>query len=376
MDMMYFSENLVRLRKQRKITQEQLAEFCGVTKASVSKWETRQSMPDISLLPLLAGFFDVTIDELLGYKPDLSREQIRKIYLDFTKAFVEEDFDIVMQKSRDLVKKYYSCYEFLMQMVCLWINHCVTQSEEIRTAILQEGKNLCNHVLETCGDIRLCNDVVLLRATIDLQLGNPEAVIEALEEVNDPGRLATQGEEVLIEAYLQAGQIEKANDFTQITMYNHLLALVSDSCQYLQVHEKELERCEETYRKVAGLAEYYNLEKLNFNCMVNFYYMMAIVFCKHHKKQEAIEQIEKYVLITLSFLEKEESHLQSDSYFDRLGVWFERTALGDSLPRDKKLILQSVKQSLETPTFEILKKEEAFINLKAMVNKREEKDYV
>ena len=36
----HFSENLIRLRRQKKITQEELASFLGVTKASVSKWET------------------------------------------------------------------------------------------------------------------------------------------------------------------------------------------------------------------------------------------------------------------------------------------------------------------------------------------------
>lgn len=40
----------------------------GVTKASVSKWETGQSTPDILILSQMASFFDVTIDELVGYE--------------------------------------------------------------------------------------------------------------------------------------------------------------------------------------------------------------------------------------------------------------------------------------------------------------------
>ena len=45
-----------------------------VTKASVSKWETGQSYPDILLLPKLATFFNVTVDELIGYEPQLNRK--------------------------------------------------------------------------------------------------------------------------------------------------------------------------------------------------------------------------------------------------------------------------------------------------------------
>ena len=60
MNALNLAENIIRLCHDKKITQEQLADFVGVTKASVSKWETKQSMPDILLLPQLAAFFDVT----------------------------------------------------------------------------------------------------------------------------------------------------------------------------------------------------------------------------------------------------------------------------------------------------------------------------
>lgn len=44
MSSLHFSENLIRLRRQRDLTQEQLASFIGVTKAAVSKWETGGSL--------------------------------------------------------------------------------------------------------------------------------------------------------------------------------------------------------------------------------------------------------------------------------------------------------------------------------------------
>ena len=65
MNILNFSENIIKLRHKKGITQEELADFVGVTKASVSKWETKQSLPDIMLLPRLAAYFDVTVDELL-----------------------------------------------------------------------------------------------------------------------------------------------------------------------------------------------------------------------------------------------------------------------------------------------------------------------
>ncbi len=55
-----------QLRQEQDITQEQLAEALGITSRAVSQWETDRTAPDISQLPALANFFDVTTDQLLG----------------------------------------------------------------------------------------------------------------------------------------------------------------------------------------------------------------------------------------------------------------------------------------------------------------------
>lgn len=57
-------ENIRALRKEKKIGQEALAGALGVTVQAVSKWETSGSMPDITLLPEIADYFGVTIEEL------------------------------------------------------------------------------------------------------------------------------------------------------------------------------------------------------------------------------------------------------------------------------------------------------------------------
>lgn len=58
--------NIARLRKERNMTQEQLANLMGISYQAVSKWETGISSPDVSSLPLLADTFGVMIDALFG----------------------------------------------------------------------------------------------------------------------------------------------------------------------------------------------------------------------------------------------------------------------------------------------------------------------
>jgi len=60
---------IAELRKDKGIGQQELAEALGVSFQSVSKWETGATMPDITLLPGIAEYFNVSVDELLGLKP-------------------------------------------------------------------------------------------------------------------------------------------------------------------------------------------------------------------------------------------------------------------------------------------------------------------
>ena len=72
-------ENIKRLRRDRQLTQEQLAEALEVSFQAVSKWENKVTYPDIEVLPVIAGYFDVTVDELLGVDVERKEEEVKKI---------------------------------------------------------------------------------------------------------------------------------------------------------------------------------------------------------------------------------------------------------------------------------------------------------
>ncbi len=65
---MEFHEKLQELRKQKKLTQEELSEILFVSRTAISKWESGRGYPSIDSLKAIAEFFGVTIDELLSNK--------------------------------------------------------------------------------------------------------------------------------------------------------------------------------------------------------------------------------------------------------------------------------------------------------------------
>lgn len=75
---------LRELRKEKQLTQEQLAERFGVTSRSVSRWETGSNMPDLSILVELADFYDVDIRDIIDGErkgEDMNKEEKERLQL-------------------------------------------------------------------------------------------------------------------------------------------------------------------------------------------------------------------------------------------------------------------------------------------------------
>lgn len=91
---MNLADRIQSLRKAKGISQEQLADQIGVSRQSVSKWESEQSTPDLDKIILLSDFFDVTTDYLLkGIEPvkdhrDKSKDLTSKIFYIVSTAFI------------------------------------------------------------------------------------------------------------------------------------------------------------------------------------------------------------------------------------------------------------------------------------------------
>lgn len=361
MDGLNLSRNITRLRHARKLTQEELADFVGVTKASVSKWENAQSMPDILLLPQLAAFFGVTIDELVGYEPQLSGKQIRHFYAQLSRDFASLSFHEALEKARFLAHRYYSCYPFLLQLVVLYWNHyMLAESEEEGRQILEEAVTWCDRILGDCTDVRVCSDAASLKAGLQLQLGRAAEAIGLLEPLADPSRISRHNSAMLIQAYRVSGEIHRAKIHAQAGLYLDLVDLVGDGIQLLSLYENDMERCRETIRRTGCVIEIFQLEWLRPDLAAQFYYQTAVVYGIDGKSQEALGALQSFDRCVRRLLDAEKIELHGDGYFDLLDTWIDGLPLGSMAPRDKSFIRQNIQEALSHPAFKDLRGMEGF----------------
>lgn len=131
---------IAKLRKEQEITQTALAEYLSVSSQAVSRWENGISVPDICLLPQIAAFFSITIDELFGvtdyekilflvkkYSSDRNEVNYREAMRYLNMELKEDDGNLkllalklhmLLQRSREYHTKALALCETLIPMAC------------------------------------------------------------------------------------------------------------------------------------------------------------------------------------------------------------------------------------------------------------------
>lgn len=354
------SKVLVNKRKDKGITQDELATYIGVSKASVSKWETGQSYPDITFLPQLATYFNISIDELMDYSPQMTKEDIKRLYHRLSAEFGSQPFDKVLGECMEIIKKYYSCFPLLLQMSVLLANHhMLAKEKEEQKAILEEIISLCARIKEESGDIWLAKQANSIKAACHMFLGQPQEVLESLDGILYP---VPEDEPILSSAYQMVGKPEKAKEILQISIYRHLIGIMIALPTTCMMYQHEPKKFEEILNRGLSIAQLFNLKQLHPHSMLQLLVTAAQIYVVQGNEEEALRMLQQYVEICTN--EKVLFTLHGDDFFDCIDNWFAEFDLGADAPRSEKIIKESMcAYIISNPSFVSLEEHPKFKSL-------------
>ena len=177
--------NIYTLRKEKKITQAQLAEKLGVSEQAVSKWENGQCAPDVSLFPVIAGYFGVSIDRIFGYHTNS--------YADEVKAIVKAaDDSMDTFKEIEIIsaglKKYPNSPDLKIYLAfSLSMVNRISKDEKERKEAVEKATKLCEEVVDACGDIKQVDRALNMLRRIYCEIGEYQKALDAVEKISSSG---------------------------------------------------------------------------------------------------------------------------------------------------------------------------------------------
>lgn len=278
------------LRRNQKITQDELATALGVTPQAISRWESENGYPDIELLPLIANFFSVSIDELLGYRKSEREEELTRIHLENNclkeVGTIEERISFARESlirfpGDDTIKE-----ELAISLYFLW-------SENHEENVLTEAEALFKSVMENSTDPDLRYDAVFALIAIYKKTGNHEKAIQTAEMLMPMKycrefALASGVGDGKTEWHIQ-NAINKLADCLGSSIRNYVLNedLPNDESTWDKKIEM-LKTSNEIYRLVYGDNLMFYHVRLSRN-----YYLISTYLIAQGKKDEAIDALEK-----------------------------------------------------------------------------------
>ena len=228
---MTIGENIASLRKQKSLTQEQLAKALGISAAAVSKWENNATMPDISLLSPMARLLHTDINTLFSFRQDITDKETDAFMEQVRAACESQGFPAGMEQAFHFLNEYPNNLYLKLKIANAPLLYAYTakeDEEEIFQGWMEKGTALFEEIyqdknLQGCPDLKETAAIALSSRYI--QAGRLEEAEQLLENVT---RERYQAEHMLPKVYLELGNLEQAKKRIKSIQARDFINLLGD----------------------------------------------------------------------------------------------------------------------------------------------------
>ncbi len=357
MEKLQIGEVIYTLRKEKGVTQEELAHFIGISAAAVSKWESGSSYPDITLLPVLATFFNVTIDKLLNFKIELSDKEVMKIYSECEALFSSKDtLEKAIEVSKNNVLKYSNSYLLKFRIGFLFFAYSWRADDE------EKGKNMLRYAAKLLEDVSVnCTKTELVEAAL-FQLGGLYSEFDeydkAIEALNKIHKSQCDPNDILSSIYIQQGKYKEARRLLQSKLYK-CIHEISMACMGLTTSYEKLEKDYDTaekYQKLALKTKKIVSENNDATLiLMSEYFRLIQVYLKANKCDKAIEAL-KLMMANI----KENDINNFGKNINNIWCFNEITVAEKTLTLN---LYETIFKTFEEPIYDVIRDNKEFISI-------------
>lgn len=253
---MQIGQVIRKYRKEKNMTQEEMARRLGVTAPAVNKWENGNSMPDITLLAPIARLLGISLDTLLTFQGDLTDTEVNELINTLSGKLKEEEFGQVFCWARKQMEQYPDCERLHLYMAVVLNGECIAkriEDEQCEKYFLEVNERLLNSNEES---VRTTAADALYGFYIRKELyDKAEEYLEYFSKQN-PERKRKQG--VL---YFQAGRTEEAYRTYEELLYSEftMLYMTFHSIFAMRIKEQEWEKAEYLMDRMSQLVQAFEM---------------------------------------------------------------------------------------------------------------------
>ena len=321
---MKLNDVIRKYRKEKGLTQEEMATRLGVTAPAVNKWESGASMPDIALLAPIARLLDITLDELLSFNQSLSDVEVANILNEFYAMSTTETTDALYQKMVDIVREYPNAENLILELAALLLGRCM---------LMNEDRSKYDEWIEGCYKNLLTSEDETIRINAADSLYALYILKENYEEAeNCLGVYAKDNPErkrKLATIYSRTGRYDEAFKILETTLYSNyqVVSVLLHEIYMAAIETKDYNKAEKAIEKESALADLFEMGEYHKNAGR----LELAIAMKDNKK--ALEYMELLVSNTDTMLDYMKSDLYEHVKFREVDPAFLETMRANTLKR-------------------------------------------
>ncbi|QAT50423.1 helix-turn-helix domain-containing protein [Caproiciproducens sp. NJN-50] len=345
-------KNIQNKRKAMGLTQDQLATALGVSIAAVSKWETGGAYPDITLLAPAARLLGVTVDDLLGFEPQLSKDRAIEICDQCAKLFEASDYENAVSFGEKYIREYPNSPLLKLRMGNVFMMHIpCAGTEDAAANLLSRAETLMRDAAKS-DDIQIREEAWHSLSALLMQQERYEDALKALDNIHSS---EIEPDQIKVSIYYAMGNYEKSKQMAQYLLATHAFGcnIALGTLANIAKKNQDYPLALRMENLSLQLSKMFDRDKI-YGQDLNHYLMIAQCHAEQKQERETLDALHEFINC---------ARMPADLDAVKVSPFYDSIEMHESA-QSKGYLNRCVRQMIaKNPAFDFLKEDQEFADI-------------